>query len=125
MQNFIKAQSAKSPKIIMDAQKGRIELKGSSIMENSRSFYEPVLAWLKEYVKTPKDTLVHIDFEYFNSSTAKALLTIFKAVSKVKEKGFKLKVEWCYSKEDDDLKESGMNYESVIDAEFSFIEKNS
>jgi hypothetical protein len=124
MQNFIKASSTKSPKVNMDAQKGRIEFKGSSIMENSRAFYEPVIAWLNEYAKTPKNTLVHIELEYFNSSSAKAFLSILKAVSKIKEEGFELTIEWYYTKEDEDQKESGMNYASVIDADFKFIEKH-
>ena len=123
MQNFIKAQTTKSPRVNMDVQKGLIELKGSSIMENSRAFYEPILAWIYEYIKTPKNTLVHIEFEYFNSSSAVALLSILKAVAKVKKAGFELIIEWCYHKDDDDMKESGENYALLIDADFNLIEK--
>jgi len=123
MQNFIKAQTSKSPKLTMDAQKGRIELKGSSIMENSRAFYEPVLAWLKEYARHPKNTVVHIDFDYFNSSSAKALISIFRALARVRKEGFSLTIDWCYSKDDDDMKECGENYASMVDADFNIIEK--
>ena len=107
----------------MDAEKGQIEFKGSSIMENSRSYYEPIFKWINEYVQMPKDTLVHFDFDYFNSSSAKAILTVFKSLVPIKDAGCLLKVEWCYSKDDDDMKESGMNFASVIEAEFKFIEK--
>ena len=123
MQNLILAKTPKSPKVIMDAEKGRFEFKGSSIMENSRSYYEPIFKWLNEYVSNPKDTLVHFDFDYFNSSSAKAILTVFKSLMLIKEAGCSLKVEWCYAKDDDDMKESGMNFASVIEAEFQFIEK--
>jgi hypothetical protein len=122
MHNFIKAQTPKTPKVNMDAHKGLIELKGSSIMENSRAFYEPVIAWINEYIKSPKNTLVHVELEYFNSSSAKALISILRAVSIVKKNGFELRIEWFYRKDDDDMKESGENYASLIDADFKFIE---
>jgi hypothetical protein len=123
MQNYIIAQTNKTPKVTMDAHKGRIELKGSSIIENSRAFFEPIIAWIYEYVKTPKNTKVHIELEYFNSSSAKAIISIFRALSKVKKEGFELKVDWYYSKEDDDMKECGENYASLIDADFKLVEK--
>lgn len=123
MQNFILAKTPKSPKVIMDAEKGHIEFKGSSIMENSRAYYEPIFKWINEYIKEPKDTLVHIDLEYFNSSSAKAFLTVLKSLALVKPAGFMIKIEWCYPKEDEDMLESGKNYASVIDADFHFIEK--
>ena len=123
MQNYILAKTTKSPKVIMDAEKGRIEFKGSSIMENSRAYYDPIFKWVAEYVKEPKDTQVHIDLDYFNSSSAKAFLTLFKTLIQVKESGCNLHIEWCYTKDDDDMIESGKNYASVIEAEFDFIEK--
>jgi hypothetical protein len=123
MQNFIIDKTTKSPKVNMDAEKGRIEFHGSSIMENSRAYYEPILQWINEYIQKPKDTLVHIDLEYFNSSSAKAILSVLKSIAQVKAAGSEIKIEWCYSKEDDDMKECGMNYASVIDADFNFIEK--
>ena len=107
----------------MDAQKGRIELKGSSIMENSRAFYEPVLAWLKEYARNPKNTEVHIDFDYFNSSSAKVLISILRTLARIKKEGYTLRIDWCYSKDDDDMKECGENYASMVDADFNIIEK--
>jgi len=123
MQNYLIAQTNKTPKVTMDAHKGRIELKGSSIIENSRAFFEPIIAWIYEYVKTPKNTKVHIELEYFNSSSAKAIISIFRALSRVKKEGFELKVDWYYSKEDDDMKECGENYASLIDADFKLVEK--
>ena len=123
MQNYIIAQTNKTPKVTMDAHKGRIELKGSSIIENSRAFFEPIIAWIYEYVKTPKNTKVHIELEYFNSSSAKAIISIFRALSRIKKEGFELKVDWYYSKEDDDMKECGENYASLIDADFKLVEK--
>ena len=123
MKNLILAKTPKSPKVLMDAENGLIEFKGSSIMENSRAFYEPLFKWLNEYAMMPKDTLVHFDLDYFNSSSAKAFLTVFKSLAIIKEAGCELKVEWLYSREDDDMKECGENYASVIKANFQIIEK--
>lgn len=94
-------------------------------MENSRGFYEPIITWLKEYVKAPKNTVVQIDFDYFNSSSAKLLISIFRTLAKVKKDGYKLKIEWYYSKDDDDMKECGENYASMVEADFHIYEKTS
>ena len=75
MQLYRKDQTKSSPEIILDPG-GIIRIKGRSILENASDFYQPVLEWVEEYVRVPAAlTCIDINLEYFNSATAKVLIT--------------------------------------------------
>ena len=62
----------KIPTILFNSEKGLIEMKGRSIVENAPGFYEPLIDWLNDYEKNPKpETTVNIHMEYFNTSSSK------------------------------------------------------
>ena len=83
MEKIIIENTTKTPYIKFDHESGQIELRGRSIMENTSSFYEPLVEWMDEYIEHPYEdgTMVFIDLEYFNSSTSKWLLTLFEKFS--------------------------------------------
>lgn len=121
MQTFRKDQTKNSPEIILDPG-GIIRIRGRSILENAAEFYEPVLDWVEEYVKTPASlTCVDINLEYFNSATAKVLITLIQKSSAVSFRNARLKVNWYYEDGDEDILERGEYIESVLEVDFSFI----
>ena len=114
----------KTPLIVLDENKGLIELKGSSIMENAKEFYDPMMEWAFEYVRHPKDTIVNIDLEYFNTSSAKIILIFIKTLSKIKQSGYDLKVNWYYEEDDEEIIDSGHNFALSSQVKFHFIKKD-
>ena len=79
MEKITIEESSKTPFIAMDPDKGVIEIKGRSIPENSIEFYKPLIEWLNEYSESQmKSTQVKIKLEYFNTSSSKCILDIFK-----------------------------------------------
>ena len=112
-----------SPEILMDADKGIIEIKGVSFLEDSVPFYIPVLHWVDEYTTNPKVTTVNVELTYFNSATAKILLTIFKSLKLIRKKDFKLTINWRYAEDDEDIRNSGFDFAKLADLEFNMIEK--
>ena len=69
----------KTPTISFDPESGKMELKGRSIPENSIEFYKIIVDALDEYAKSPKElTNVVIQLEYFNTSSSKCILDLFK-----------------------------------------------
>ena len=92
-------------------------------MEDARTFYDPMMEWVYEYVKNPKNTTVNFDLEYFNTSSAKILLIFFKTLSKIQQSGYKLEVNWVYAEDDEDIRDSGHNFSIVAKVKFRFIEK--
>ena len=124
MHNLIKSKVKKTPLLVLDQKAGLIELKGSSIMEDTRTFYDPMMEWVYEYVKHPKDTTVNIDLEYFNTSSAKILLIFIKSLSRIQQSGHKLKVNWFYAEDDEDIRDSGHNFSIISKVKFHFIKKD-
>jgi hypothetical protein len=123
MHDIIKSKIKKTPHLVLDEKNGLIELKGSSIMEDTAVFYNPVMEWVYAYIRNPKDTTVNIDLEYFNTSSAKILVILFKTLSKIEKFGHKLTVNWYYAEDDEDIKDSGHNFSISAKVKFFFIEK--
>ena len=74
----------KTPTVKFDAGTGNIEIKGRSIPENSIEFYKPLVDWLEEYANGPMDkTTVNIQLEYFNTSSSKCILDVFKKLEAI------------------------------------------
>ena len=113
----------KTPTVNFDATTGIIEIKGRSIPENSIEFYRPLVEWLEEYSKTPqKLTTVNIQLEYFNTSSSKCILDVFKKLETIKKARNEVVINWYYEEDDEDMLEAGEDYESIIRIPFKMIE---
>jgi hypothetical protein len=123
MEKIVREGSAKTPLVILDPEKGTISLEGRSILEDTFSFYEPILKWIADYTKLPQDTTINISLDYFNSTSARILLILFQTVKEIKKAGNKLTINWYYDVNDENIKESGMDFASLVKEEFNFIPK--
>jgi hypothetical protein len=110
-----------SPEIIMNPD-GIIKIRGRSIHENVTEFFEPVEAWITEYIESPADvTCVDVVLEYFNSASAKIFITLFQKVTYVSLKHKKYIFNWYYEDGDEDILERGEYFSAVLDVPFNFI----
>jgi hypothetical protein len=74
----------RTPKIEFTHPIGELVLEGRSIPENTAKVYEPLLAWINEYVKSPCSiTNLHLKLEYFNSSSLIWIAKIILALSNI------------------------------------------
>lgn len=112
-----------TPLINFDPDEGILELKGRSSPENSLVFYQRVLDALDEYAAQGSDSLeANFAFEYFNTSSSKCLFDVFKKLSKLKDDGMSVTINWHYEEDDEDMMEAGEDYCDLLDLEFNFIE---
>jgi hypothetical protein len=115
--------TAKTPTVKFDAQAGLLEIKGRSIPENSIEFYKPLVDWLDEYSKEPKElTKVNIQLEYFNTSSSKCILDVFKKLEHIHKNKDEVVINWYYEEDDEDMQEAGEDYESIIRIPFKMVE---
>lgn len=115
METITLNESSKTPYILMDADKGLIEIKGRSIPENSVEFYKPLINWLNQYSEEDKKvTNVKFQLEYFNTSSSKCILDILKRLETLYRHGWDIKISWCYDEDDEDMYESGVDYQSIL-----------
>jgi hypothetical protein len=112
--------SAKTP-VVKFSSNGELLLKGRSIPENSIEFYKPLIEWLESYSESPNSTTVlSVQLEYFNTSSSKCILDVFKKLESVS--GSEITVKWHYEEDDEDMLEAGEDYEAIIDLPFEMIE---
>ena len=123
MEPIIIEGTPKTPTVEFSATEGKVEIKGRSIPENSVEFYNPLIAWLEEYGKNPQSqTQVNIQLEYFNTSSSKCILDVFKKLEGLAKAGNEIKVNWYYEEDDEDMLEAGEDYQSIIKLPFKMIE---
>ncbi len=113
----------KTPAIKFDPSEGVFEISGRSIPENSVDFYKPLLEWLDMYKEAPLDkTVVKIKLEYFNTSSSKCILDVFKKLEAIHKAKHDVEVNWYYEEDDEDMLEAGEDYESIIRVPFKMME---
>lgn len=113
----------KTPTIRFDYGNGEILIKGRSIPENSIEFYKPLTEKLEAYADQPKDeTKVNIQLEYFNTSSSKCILDVFKKLEKINSGASNVTINWYYEEDDEDMLEAGEDYEAIINIPFKMIE---
>jgi hypothetical protein len=113
----------KTPMVKFDGKTGIVEIKGRSIPENSIEFYKPLVDWLEEYAKKPLEkTQVNVQLEYFNTSSSKCILDVFKKLEAIHKAKHEVVINWYYEEDDEDMLEAGEDYESIIRVPFKMIE---
>lgn len=121
MENITIEPSPKTPSVQFNAS-GTLEIKGRSIPENSIEFYKPMMDWLDLYAAAPsKTTQVNIQLEYFNTSSSKCILDIFKKLETLHKKGNEVVVQWFYEEDDEDMQEAGEDYQAIIQIPFKLL----
>jgi hypothetical protein len=115
--------SPKTPTIKFDPEGGKLLIQGRSIPENSIEFYKPLVDSLEQYSSSPKDkTNVDIVLEYFNTSSSKCILDVFKKLEKINSDGSEVIINWHYEEDDEDMLEAGEDYQAIINIPFKMIE---
>ncbi len=112
-----------SPAVLMDAEKGIFNISGTSFLEDTVSFYIPVMKWIEEFYLDPKDLTINVELSYFNSSAAKIIITALKDLKLITNKGCKLTVNWIYTDDDEDIRDSGNDFSKLTGIDFNMIEK--
>jgi len=123
MLDFKLEGSPKTPTIEFNSGKGYLLIKGRSIPENSIEFYKELIKTLEEYNKNPKaNTKVDIQLEYFNTSSSKCILDVFKKLEKINAGNSEVIINWHYEEDDEDMLEAGEDYQAIINLPFKMIE---
>lgn len=123
MENLVIEGTPKTPTIKFNPEVGKLLIQGRSIPENSIDFYKPLVDSLEEYSSSPKEaTKVDIILEYFNTSSSKCILDVFKKLEKINSAGSGVTINWHYEEDDEDMLEAGEDYQAIINIPFKMIE---
>ncbi len=125
MVKFELKETPTTPYICFDSETGVMRIDGRSIPENVIDFYHPIIKWIDEYSQNPCDeTVIHLKFEYFNTSSSKSIFDIMKKMEKISiESGKKVTINWYYEGDDEDIYFAGNDYKALISkVDFNLLE---
>ena len=122
MEPLIVDPSPETPQIALDKKNNKFKIDGKSFPEEARSFYEPVLDWLKEYASNPNEkTEFIVAMEYYNTASSKMLLEILKTLKEIYNNGNDVEIHWHYPEDDEDMLEAGEDYEEILQIPFKYV----
>ena len=135
MNNLILEKTDNTPGVMLDGTQHLVEFIGDSRPENAKLFFEPIFNWIKEYenhlyylsneASLHINTNVNFKLEYFNSSSARYVIDIIKALHTIELSNKKVTVvfNWFFDSEDEDLKDSGLEFVKMTGIPMNFTVK--
>jgi hypothetical protein len=122
MKQYSNTGTFETPTINFNLEKGELEIEGRSIPENPIEFYNPFFEALDKYQQAPQaETKVDIKLDYFNSSSSKCILDVFKKLEGINQKGSKVTVYWHYEEEDENMLTVGEDFKGIIQLPFVMV----
>jgi hypothetical protein len=65
---------------------------------------------------------VNIQLEYFNTSSSKCILDVFKKLEAINKGGqSSVVINWHYEEDDEDMSEAGEDYQAIINVPFKMV----
>ena len=101
IKNIFIERTAKTPQVDFNQLTGELILFGKSIPENAAKVYEPLLAWINDYIKSPRHTTnLRLNLEYFNTPSSIWLAKMVNALSKISEDDYVFSIHLYFDIED-------------------------
>jgi len=122
MKNLKIESTSKTPRIDFNLDSGELLISGISVPENAIEFYTPVIKWLISYAANPKNkTVLVLKLSYLNTSSLQFLYDALKELDEIVAPDSVI-INWYYSEDDEDMKETGEDFKEVTSSQFNFIE---
>ena len=93
------------PNVFFCGETGVCELDGESYLEDTFTFYQPLINWVKEYTATQKPLTLNVGLTYFNTASSRSILHLLQALKEYEEKGGTVAVNWSIKDWDEDMQQ--------------------
>lgn len=114
--------TAKTPRVVFDPDTAVFEISGRSIPEDSVGFYKIIMNWLDLYAdEISGKANFRFELEYFNTSSSKCLLDLFRKLEDIYQAGKEINVSWYFDEDDEDMEETGEDYKDMLSVPFDII----
>ena len=103
-------QTERSPLVTFDGDE--LLIKGRSFMDDAAEFYRNLIASI---ANLGADSLaISVALDYFNTSSSKCLLELFRAFEKMNKAGKNYRITWFYEENCPDIEEAGEDYRDLM-----------
>lgn len=118
MENIIREATDRTPAVVFDFEGGVFSFKGESYPEDASAFFGPLHKAMDDFLNGSfqGDIVFNVEFEYFNSSSAKVLMNLFQLLEDAAQtKGKSTVINWYYNEDDDSMQEFGEDFASDME----------
>ncbi len=118
MENIIREATERTPAVMFDFENGVFSFKGESYPEDASAFFGPLHKAMDEFLdgSFEGEIVFNVEFEYFNSSSAKVLMNLFQLLEDAAEsKGKNTVINWYYNEDDETMQEFGEDFASDME----------
>ncbi|MDC0336159.1 DUF1987 domain-containing protein [Pseudodesulfovibrio sp.] len=118
MDNIFIEATERSPEVNFDFAANTFSIKGESYPEDVTDFFGAALKSLESHLEEQDGATVSFTFEliYFNSSSAKILMSLFDMLEEAADEGNNVNIEWIYEADDDNMEELGEEFGEDLEA---------
>jgi hypothetical protein len=110
-----------TPAIMLDAESNNLEISGKCLPEDVNAFFKPVMEWLADYSKTPNHTtLFKFKLDYYNTASSKNILSLLMSLKELYMANNEVIIEWHYNEDDEEMHESGIEFERIVKIPFIY-----
>lgn len=106
----------KTPGIYIDESSCLLYIAGRLIPENPEVFFEKLHTQYALFFSESKRKILKFDLEYFNTGAARYLYKFFTSIKDASN----LSITWVYETDDEDIFESGKEFENLTGLKFDF-----
>lgn len=117
MERITRAATKRTPDVDFDFPRGRLRIKGEAYPEDAAAFFGPLLQALRVFLEPDDGPPISVDIEmvYFNSSSTKAFMNMFRLLEDAAVRGRSVTVNWICRPEDEAMVEFGEDFAQDFD----------
>jgi hypothetical protein len=121
---FIPAME-RSPEVDFRFLENRLSLRGEAYPEDPAAFFGPLLKRLSAHCEAIRGQELQVEFrlDYFNTSSAKALMNMIQILENAVRAGTRVTLRWCFQKDDEVMREFGEDFSMELEhVNFQLVE---
>ncbi len=122
MENLEIQKTEQSPKIKFETN-GNLYIEGVSTINYANKFYGDAVTWLENLKQQQRPEALNLILElyYLNTSSSLMLVEILRSVNSFKELNTKVRIEWRYEEDDEDILSFGEEVEVATNSKFEYV----
>ncbi len=113
------SSTGKTPEIVISDKSGTVSIKGVLIPENPNEYFNKIVPLITDAYNYNNQLTLNIDLDYFNTGAAKYLYDLLKSFTGKDD----VNIIWYYEEDDEDILESGQEYETLTKLNFTYKTK--
>ena len=127
MEKLTIAETKSTPLVHFDPTAHILAVTGQSYPENAFKFYEPVLAWVDEYLGGLGDdaaVTVELRLQYINTSSTKCFIMLLEKFEEAYRSGRDIRIHWYYHPDNDSELECAEEFKEDLSLPFHIVPKS-